>query len=266
MDKPQADSTGSISTTVITMNAEKHIRDCLESVKWCDETVIVDSGSTDGTLNIAREYTDRIFVEKWLGFGPQKQLALERAGSEWVLSLDADEKVPERLREEIKDAIGSGNAANGYFIPRKNLYRGKWLRFGGQYPDYVLRLFRRSRGRFSTDIVHEKVLLDGAPKKLATPIEHHTFEDISSRIDKLNRYSTLSAIQMFDSGRRAGALSPLVHFASFFLKDYVLRLGFLDLAEGLNVALLKSLGAYFKYAKLLEYQKEGTAPVSNRLP
>jgi glycosyltransferase involved in cell wall biosynthesis len=266
MDRTPSENKNSVSATLITRNSEKHIRGCLESVKWCDEIVIIDTGSTDRTIEIAREYTGDIHSEEWLGFGPQKQLAVEKATSEWILSIDTDERIPDTLRDEITNVLSENNPADGYFIPRKNLYNDKWLRFGGQYPDYVLRLFRRSRGRFSDDIVHEKVLLDGASGKLKTPIDHYTFGDSKLRSNKLKRYSTLSAIKMFNSGKRAGPFSPLVHFTSYFLKNYLLRLGFLDGGKGLNVALLKSLDAYYKYARLLEYQKVGKAPFSNRLP
>lgn len=246
---------GVISAIIITRDAERHIGDCLESVGWCGEIVVVDSGSSDRTLEIAREYTDRVSVEDWKGYGPQKQSALNKAASEWVLSIDADERVTGELRDEIERTVGAGGPESGYLIPRKNFFGDKWLRHGGQYPDYVLRLFRRSAGKFSPDTVHEKVIVDGKVGKLENPLIHYTFEDISSRIKKMDAYSTLSARQLNDAGKRAGPLSPLVHCASFFVKDYFLRLGFLDGKEGLNVAALKSLGAYFKYAKLLEMQK-----------
>ncbi|GAB4389545.1 MAG: glycosyltransferase family 2 protein [Thermodesulfovibrionales bacterium] len=246
---------GAISAIIITRDAERHIGDCLSSVSWCREAVVVDSGSSDRTLEIARQFTDKVFSEEWKGYGPQKQSALKKATSEWVLSVDADERVPEELAEEIRLTVEAGGPEDGYYIPRKNFFGDKWLRHGGQYPDYVLRLFRRSAGRFSPDIVHERVMVDGKVGRLRNPLVHYTFEDISSRIRKMDAYSTLSARQLHEAGRRTWPLAPLVHCASFFVKDYFLRLGFLDGKEGLNVAALKSLGAYFKYAKLLEMQK-----------
>jgi glycosyltransferase involved in cell wall biosynthesis len=246
-----------ISAIVITRDAEKHLRECLRSVAWCDEIVVLDSGSMDRTLAIAREFTENIHEVPWRGFGPQKQAAVDRATSEWVLSLDADERITDALRDEMIHAMATQPSIDGFAVPRKNFHGERWLRFGGQYPDYVLRLFRRSRGRFSADVVHERALVEGRTARLRHAIEHRAFEDLESRIAKLNRYSTLSARQLHEAGRRAGPFAPLVHFLAFFLKDYVLRLGFLDGRPGFEVALLKSLGAYYKYAKLIEY---GAAP------
>jgi glycosyltransferase involved in cell wall biosynthesis len=244
-----------ISAIIIVRDAERHIGDCLASVSWCDEIVVLDSGSSDRTVQIARLHTDRVFEEQWKGYGPQKQSALKKATSQWVLSIDADERVEGELREEILRTVNAGGPENGYRIPRNNFFGQKWLRHGGQYPDYVLRLFRRSAGRFSPDMVHEKVIVDGKVGRLRNPLIHYAFEDISSRLQKMDKYSTLAARQLHEGGKRAGSLTPLVHCASLFVKDYLLRLGFLDGWEGLNVAALKSLGAYFKYAKLLELQK-----------
>lgn len=245
-----------ISAVVITENAERHIGGCLESIDWCDEIVVIDSGSEDNTLAIARQYSEKVFVEEWKGFGRQKQSAVEKSSHEWVLSVDADEKVPEKLRDEILEKLCHGDDIAGFYIPRKNYFKDKWLRFGGQYPDYVLRLFRKSLGVFTPHIVHERVVVKGRTAKLKTPIEHYTFEDITSRLRKMNEYSSLSAAMARDAGKRARLFSPLSHLVVFFFKDYFLRLGFLDGKEGFHVALLQSLGAYFKYAKLVELQEK----------
>ncbi|RMG67871.1 MAG: glycosyltransferase family 2 protein, partial [Nitrospirae bacterium] len=173
---------------------------------------------------------------------------------EWVLSIDADEVVTPELASEIKSVIGSTDKA-GFYIPRKNLYKEKWLRHGGQYPDYVLRLFRRGSGRFSPSRVHEKVIVEGHCGRLKEPLLHYTFRDLSSLIDKINKYSSLSAEELYQAGRRCGPLSPVMHFLSFFIRDYILRLGFLDGLEGLNVAFVKALGIYLKYAKLRDMTK-----------
>ncbi|HEB76335.1 MAG TPA: glycosyltransferase family 2 protein [Nitrospirae bacterium] len=247
----------SISAVIITRNEEDRIERCLESLSWCDEIVVVDSGSTDGTVEVARRFTSKVFVEEWKGFGPQKQSALGRAASEWVLSIDADEEVTAELSEEIRRVIGGGGGKAGYLIPRRNLYGGKWLRFGGQYPDLVLRLFRRERGRFSESPVHERVVVEGDCGRLSSPIIHYAFRDLSSMVRKLDDYSTLAAMQLYRDGCRAGVLTPLTHAVSLWVKDYLLRLGFMDGWEGFNVALLKSLGAYFKYAKLRELRAGG---------
>ncbi|NOX19673.1 MAG: glycosyltransferase family 2 protein [Nitrospirae bacterium] len=243
-----------LSAIVITKNEEKNIKRCLSGLLWCDEIIVVDSGSTDNTLEIAKGFTDRIYVENWKGYGPQKQSALEKARGEWVFSIDADEVVTEALSEEIKKTVSDTTRA-GFYIPRKNFYKDKWLRHGGQYPDYVLRLFRRGSGRFSPSMVHEKVIIDGPCGRLKEPLLHYTFQDLSSLIDKINKYSSLSAKELFQAGRRCGALSPFMHFLSFFIRDYILRLGFLDGIEGFNVAFVKALGIYLKYAKLRDMTK-----------
>jgi len=244
----------SVSAIIITRNEADRIERCLRSLAWCDEIIVVDSGSSDATAGVAGKYTPKVYVEEWKGFGLQKQSALNKATCEWVLSIDADEEVTAELSDEILRVIGNGREKAGYFIPRKNLYGRKWLRFGGQYPDFVLRLFLRASGRFTENTVHERVVVEGECGKLHSPMIHYAFKDLSSMIRKLDDYSTLAAGQMYSSGRRTGFLGPLTHAVSLGVKDYVLRLGFMDGREGFNVALLKSLGAYFKYAKLLELQ------------
>ncbi len=243
-----------LSAIVITFNEAEKIEKCLKSLKFCDEIVVVDSGSTDHTLDIAARYTQRIFIEQWKGFGLQKQSALEKAAGEWVLSIDADEEVPEPLAEEIIGSVKS-NLYSGFMIPRKNLYGSKWLRHGGQYPDHVLRLFKREAGRFTDSVVHERVVVEGRVGKLSNPIVHHAFEDLSSMLEKMNRYSSLGAEQMLKNGKKANSFSPFIHAMALFLKDYIFRGGFLDGREGFNVALLKSLGVYFKYQKLLDLMR-----------
>jgi len=246
-----------ISAIIITHNEADRLERCLKGLSWCDEIVIVDSGSTDETVAVAEKYTNRVFIEDWKGFGAQKQSALSKAAGEWVLSVDADEVISSALSEEILCSIKKEKNVDGFLIPRKNLYVEKWLRFGGQYPDYVLRLFRKKAGKFTESIVHERVIVEGKTKKLKTPIIHYAFENLTDRIEKLNNYSSLSARQMLLSGKTVGSFSPLVHCTSLFIKDYIFRLGFMDGWEGFNVALLKSLGAYFKYAKLRELQAGG---------
>ncbi len=244
-----------LSAVVITLNEEKRIHQCLSSLRFCDEIVVVDAGSTDGTVEIAKGFTERVFVEEWKGFGPQKQSAIQKARGEWILSIDADEEVSEALSEEIIDRLKEKDPPEGFLIPRKNLYSGRWLRYGGLYPDLVLRLFRKETGRFTTSMVHERVVVAGRVERLTNPIVHHAFDDLTRMIEKMNRYSSLWAEQMFRNGKRATPLSPFLHATTMFLKDYLIRGGFLDGRAGFNVALLKALGVYFKYQKLLEKMK-----------
>lgn len=248
-----------VSAIIITCNEAGQIERCLKSLSWCDEIIVVDSGSSDGTINIAGKYTGKVYLEEWKGFGLQKQSALNKATCEWVFSIDADETVTADLSGEILKAVKDDKGIAGFHIPRKNLYGRKWLRFGGQYPDLVLRLFRREAGRFSENTVHERVIVEGECGRLRFPIMHYAFKDLSAMIQKLNDYSTLAAEQMFSSGKSVSALAPLTHSISLGIKDYIFRLGFIDGREGFNVALLKSLGVYFKYAKLLELQHKGVS-------
>lgn len=246
-----------VSAIIITCNEADQIERCLRSLSWCDEIIVVDSGSSDGTVEIAKRLAGKVYPEEWKGFGLQKQSALEKATCEWVFSIDADEAVTAELSSEILQAVKDDKGIAGFHIPRRNLYGSKWLRFGGQYPDLVLRLFRRGVGRFTENTVHERVVVKGECGKLRSPIMHYAFKNLSSMIQKLNNYSTLAAEQMFSSGKSVSALAPLTHSMSLGIKDYIFRLGFLDGREGFNVALLKSLGVYFKYAKLLELQYKG---------
>ncbi|NOY39097.1 MAG: glycosyltransferase family 2 protein [Nitrospirae bacterium] len=249
-----------VSAIIITCNEAGQIERCLKSLSWCDEIIVVDSGSTDGTVDIAKRVADKVYLEEWKGFGFQKQSALDKATCEWVFSIDADEAVTAELSGEILQAVKDDKGTAGFYMPRRNLYGSKWLRFGGQYPDLVLRLFRREAGRFTENTLHERVIVKGECGRLRSPIMHYAFKDLSSMIQKLNDYSTLAAEQMFSGGKRVSALAPLIHSISLGVKDYILRLGFLDGREGFNVALLKSLGVYFKYAKLLElHHKQGSS-------
>ncbi len=246
-----------VSAILITCNEADQIERCLRSLSWCDEIIIVDSGSSDGTVEIAKRLAGKVYLEEWKGFGLQKQSALDKATCEWVFSIDADEAVTAELSKEILQVVKDDQGTSGFYIPRKNLYGREWLRFGGQYPDHVLRLFRKDAGRFTESTVHERVVVKGECGKLRSPIMHYAFKNLSSMIQKLDDYSTLAAEQMFSSGKSVSALAPLTHSMSLGIKDYIFRLGFLDGREGFNVALLKSLGVYFKYAKLLELQYKG---------
>lgn len=240
-----------ISVIVITKNEAQNIDDCLASVNWADEIIVVDSGSTDGTVDICKKYTDKIFVTDWPGFGPQKNRALEKATQPWVLSLDADERVTDQLREEIVNAIASGSANTGYDVPRKSTYCGRFMARSGWYPDYVLRLFRRDCGRFSDDAVHEKVIVEGSTGRLTTPLLHYSFDNLEQVLHKVDHYSSLAARQLFERGRQATLATAIFKGMWSFIRSYFLKLGFLDGREGLMLAISNAEGTYYKYAKLM---------------
>lgn len=238
-----------LAAVLIVRNEATRLRECLESVRWADEIVVVDTGSTDDTLAIAREFTPKVSSAPFTGFGPLKNRALELATADWILSIDADERVTPELRREIEAAIAGGDHA-GYFIPRLSHLCGRPMRHGGWWPDYVARLVRRGRGRFTDQPVHEELRIEGSAGRLSAPLVHLAYDDLEQVIDKLNRYSTLAAEKMHRAGRRAGPLTALAHGAWSFLRTYVLQLGLLDGRRGLILAVLNAEHSYYRYVKL----------------
>lgn len=245
----------SISVIIITLNEEDQIRPCLESVKWADEVVVCDSGSTDKTLEVCREYTDRAYVDEWQGFGAQKNLCLDRASHPWVLSLDADERVTPPLRAAIERVLEDEGALDGYYIPRKNFFLGHWIRHCGWYPDYVLRLFRREKGGFTERAVHETVKVHGKVGYLEEPLEHYTYRSISDYLERMDRYSSLAAGELYRGGRKAGPLDLLLRPPFTFLRMYLLQGGFLEGWRGLLLAGLYACYTFAKYTKLWEMER-----------
>ncbi len=245
-----------LSVAIITWNEEERLRACLDSVAWAPELVVVDAESTDKTVEIAGEFTDRIWVRPWPGFAAQKNFALEQTSGEWVLSLDADERVTAELRAEIECLLEASGPADGYALPRKNYFWGAWVRHGGLYPDWQLRLFRRGRGRFVQQSVHESVHVQGAVASLTHPLLHESYRSLEEFVQRSNRYSTLAAQQWRAPGRRVGLLDlvfrPLGRFASM----YALKGGFLDGWRGLFLAILYAHYVFLRTAKIWEFQRE----------
>lgn len=244
-----------LSAAVITKNEEGLLPSCLQSLAFADETVVVDSGSSDKTVEIARGFGCRVYVEKWKGFGPQKQSALEKCSNDWVLVIDADERVPDETQKAIEEVLKSPDAG-AYSFRRKNFLHGKWIRHSDWWPDRQVRLVRKSGGRF-TGTIHEKWLAEGKIKALDSHIEHRSFTDYSDMLDTLDSYSTELALKLYENGKRANSLSPVLHGMAIFIKTYILKRGFLDGFDGLVISLNKGMGSFFKYAKLIELQKTG---------
>lgn len=240
-----------LSVILITFNEAHNLADCLTSLRGlADEIVIVDNGSRDGTLDIAAQFGARVVrTDDWPGFGPQKNRALDAATGEWVLSIDADERVTPELADEIR-AVIAGNAAAAYEIPRLSWYCGRFMRHSGWYPDPVLRLFQRGRARFSDDLVHERLLPQDAVRRLQNHLLHYSFMNFSQVLEKVDRYSTASAQQMFARGRRATLLGAVVRGLWAFVRTYVLRRGFLDGPQGFALAVSNAQGTYYRYLKL----------------
>jgi glycosyltransferase involved in cell wall biosynthesis len=244
-----------LSVTVIAWNEEERLRACLESVAWADEIIVVDAESTDKTVQCAREFTDKIWVRAWPGFAAQKNFALEQATGEWVLSLDADERVTPELRDRIGRIVRANAPANGYSIPRKNVFWGAWVRHGGLYPDYQLRLFRRAAGRFVDSEVHESVTVEGHVEALGEPMLHHSYRGLEDFVTRSNRYSTLAAQEITSRGGRAGLADLALRPLGRFLSMYVLRRGFLDGWRGFVLAVLYANYVFLRMAKAWEARR-----------
>jgi len=245
-----------VSVIVIALNQEDNIVSCLKTVAWADEIVLVDSGSTDRTLELAKGFTDRIFTIDWPGFGAAKNFALDQATGEWIFSLDTDERVSEALRDEILAVVKGESPLAGYRVPRKNYFGGRWIRRLGWYPNYTLRLFRRGEGRFRERAVHEEVAVNGPVGTLQTPLDHYSYASVSDYIARQDRYARLAAEEMLKEGKRPQLGELFWRPLSHFFKLYVLRLGFLEGRLGYTLALLASLYNFLKYYYLRELIQE----------
>lgn len=243
-----------LSVAIITKNEEKNLSECLKSVSFADDIVVVDSGSTDRTVEIAKEFGCRVFIEDWKGYGPQKNSAVDKCKHEWVFLLDADERVPVETTEIILEVLRKPEA-DAYSIKRKNYLHGKWLKHSGYWPDRHIRIVHKTKGLFRS-VIHEEWVTNGRVQELDAHIEHYAFLNYSDMLKTLNEYSTVIARELFDSGKRATLLSPPYHGIGMFLKIYFLKWGILDGMDGLVTALTKAGGSFFKYAKLLELQRE----------
>jgi glycosyltransferase involved in cell wall biosynthesis len=249
-----------LSITIITYNEESNIRRTLESVTWADEIVVVDSGSTDRTVEICRNYTDKVFHQDWLGFAKQKNLAIDKTSGDWILSLDADEPIEPALADEIRAIIISPQSYDGYSIPRKTFFLGKQIMHGGWYPDYNLRLFRKGKGRFEERAVHEAVRVQGSVGSTRHAIEHYAYPDLASYLASINKYSSLAVDVMGEkgiSGFKTSGMNILVRPLLTFVLKYFFRLGFLDGKHGLVLNLFHSYYVFAKYAKAWEYTIKG---------
>jgi glycosyltransferase involved in cell wall biosynthesis len=238
-----------LSAIVIAKNEANNIEACLDSLRFCDERIVVDGGSEDLTATLAERKGAQVVVNNdWPGFGPQKNFALSLAKYDWVLSIDADERVSEELAVLIKSAITEG-LADAYEMPRLSTFCGRPMRHSGWYPDYVLRLFRRGKARFSDDLVHERVICDGVIARLRQPLLHHPVERLEDSLSRMDRYSTARAQMIVDSGRRVSFLTGIVRGLWTFVQTYFIRLGFLDGRRGFLLAVLNAEGTYYRYMK-----------------
>ena len=244
-----------LSVVVVTLNEEERLRACLESAAWADELIVVDALSPDKTAQIAREFTDRVILRPWPGFAAQKNFAIGEASGDWILSLDADEMVSPELRGEIARVLAEGGPHDGYRTPRRNIFWGKWVRHGGLWPDWQLRLFRRGRGRFVERAVHESVEVAGSVGRLEGPLIHRSYRDVADFLARADRYSTLAAEEWRRSGRPARTSDMVLRPLGRFFSMYVLQLGVLDGTRGFLLASLYAYYVLIRSVKAWERQK-----------
>lgn len=240
-----------VSVVIVTKDEEKNIEDALKSIADAKEIIIVDAFSTDRTIEICTSYTDKIFQQHWQGYARQKQLAVDYATGPWVCILDADERLTPELKDEIRETLLKTDC-NGFYLPRKNYFLGKWIRHSGWWPDYTLRLFRKGKASLEDREVHEKVILDGAAGYLKNPLEHYTYRTIADFLRKMENYSTLAAKEIRRKSGNTPLFSVAVRPVFTFVKMFFLRLGFLDGVYGFLLALLYSHYTFLKYVKTWE--------------
>jgi glycosyltransferase involved in cell wall biosynthesis len=243
-----------LSVTIITRDEAADIGDALASVAWADELIVVDSGSTDDTVAIARRHTDRVIVREWPGYVAQKNYAASIASHDWILSLDADERATPALAAEIQALLAGTPAHPGYRIPRVTWHLGRWIRTTDWYPDYQLRLYDRRMAAWTGRHVHESVTARGPVGRLRGELEHFAYRNISDHLETIDRYTTLAARQMHEDGRRAGILQVGGHPPLAFLRNYIAHGGIRDGVPGLIVSALNAYYVFLKFAKLRELQ------------
>ncbi len=240
-----------LSVFIIAHNEEQSIADAVKSASFADEVVVIDNGSTDETYAIAeRSGASVIRIGQNTGYSDAKRIAMSHCHGEWLFWLDADERITDELRKQILSAVESPGGINAFRMPRKSFFLGKWIRHCGWYPDYIVRLFRHGKARFSDDLVHEKLVIEGKIGTLTAPILHYTDPTLEHYLQKFNRYTTLSARQMHSEGKKASFLDIFLRPPVTFFRMFVIRLGFLDGYEGFLLSALSSMHVLVKYAKL----------------
>lgn len=240
----------SISAILITRNEEANLERCLHSVSWVDEIIVVDSNSTDATVEIARSFDSKVFIPEWKGFGHAKQYALDQATGDWILSIDADEEVSFTLKNEILQLLEKDPSCDGYYVPRKTQFLGKWIVHSGWFPDYVLRLFRKSAGHFTQSLVHEKVEVGAVTGRLHNPLLHYSYPTLEDYMRKLDQYSTLAAQELFQQKKRHSTYTIAIKPFFSFWRKFLFQRGYRDGWEGFLIAYLTATGTLLKYAKL----------------
>lgn len=240
----------SVTATVITLNEAAHIEACLASLAWADEVIVVDSGSTDGTPDLARKAGATVIERAWPGYSAQKDFAATQAAHDWIVSVDADERVTPELADEIRATVASPGDRVGFRVPRVTFHLGRWIRTTDWYPDFQLRVYDRRHANWAVRRVHESVTPRGPIGYLTKELQHFAYRDLAHHHETMQRYTTLAAQQMADEGRRASLWGLLLHPPAAFLRNYVLKRGFLDGAPGLIISAMNAHYVFLKFAKL----------------
>lgn len=248
-----------LSIIIVAKNEAINIAECVRSARFADEVIVLDSGSSDGTAELARAEGARVLVTDWPGYGPQNNRGIALATGDWFFSLDADERITPELAAEIRAAIERADL-DGFRVPRSSMYCGRFIRHGGWTPDYTWRLARRGKARFTEHYLHAHLEVQGATGTLRHPIVHYSFRSMESVLEKLNRYSSASARDMTSAGRKGSLGRAVAHGLWAFFRTYVLRLGFLDGRWGFMLAVSNAEGTYYRYVKLWLLQREPQAP------
>ena len=238
---------------IIAKDEAKNIAECLGTVAWANEVIVVDAQSTDETATIARTYTEHVFIRPWPGFGAQKNFGLEQVRADWVLILDADERVEQALAEEIQQVLSSPPSdVVAFRISRKNYFYGEWVRWGGAYPDYQIRLFQRGKASYNDVAIHENLLVDGAVNSLSSPLKHYTERQITDHFRKFSLYTSLAASEKSKSCRDVSWSHLIIHPFVIFFKTYIVKCGYRDGTRGVIFAVFASMYTFVKYTKLYE--------------
>ncbi len=261
-----------VSAVVLTKNEEGNIGPCLSTLQWVDEIIVVDSQSTDNTVAHARSLTGRVYVEPWRGFGPQKNFGMDQASGKWILIIDADERVTEELQKEILAVIASvkGRSVVGFRIPRRNYFYGSWMKNGGMFPDYQIRLFMKHVGRYDDTLLHENLIIPGNLETLHSPLDHHSILSIAHHVRKMQHYTSLAAMEKLKKIQSVSSLTLMSHHLVIFFKTFILKSGWKDGLPGFVAALFAAMHTFVKYAKAYEileiHPSRSRAPhVSERL-
>lgn len=246
-----------IAAVIITKNEERNIEACLRSVHWVDDAIVVDACSEDRTVSLAKRHTDNVFIRPWPGFGPQKNFGIDQAAADWILILDADERVPEALRDEIMTTIRQPSVHVGFEVPRRNVFYGRHIRGGGLYPDYQLRVFKRHAGRYDDVLLHEHLRLDGEIARLTSPLEHFSMPTVGHHVRKIMLYSTLGAREKLKTRATVSPLDLAGNHVATIVRTFLLRRGYQDGIHGAVIALFAGMHTFLKYAKAWEMLRMG---------